>query len=193
MSTTTVTHIDELATRSLAEVDPLADVVAGTSNELRSTRVPGGLRAPIWRLLVTSDFGERLHPVLGTKRFHRGVDYGARSGTSVRSAADGEVVWAGELGPYGILVVVAHDSHVHTAYGHLESTAVRVGQRVRAGRRIGRVGSTGLATGPHLHFEVRDHGTPVDPSNWLTAVPSASAALVDALDGRVRCVPSWRR
>ncbi len=167
-----------------SEVDPLADVIPGTSNEVRPLRFAGGFRAPLWRLVVTSGFGDRFHPVLQTQRFHRGVDYGARSGTPVRAAASGSVVWASDLGPYGTLVVIEHESDLHTAYGHLQSTGVTVGERVRSGQRIGRVGSTGLATGPHLHFEVRHNGTPCNPVAWISRNPSLLRRVPDVIDSR---------
>ena len=129
--------VDGLA-QGLVEVDPLADVIPGTSNDVRPNRTAGGLRAPLRRLIVTSEFGDRFHPVLQTPRFHRGVDCGARSGTPVRAAAGGMVVWASDLGPYGTLVVIEHEPDLHTAYGHLQSTKVTVGERVRSGQRIGR-------------------------------------------------------
>ena len=168
-----------------SEVDPLADVIPGTSNEIRPLRFAGGFRAPLWRLIVTSEFGDRFHPVLHIQRFHRGVDYGARSGTPVRAAAGGTVVWASDLGPYGTLVVIEHEPDLHTAYGHLESTRMTVGERVRAGQRIGAVGSTGLATGPHLHFEVRHNGTPCNPSEWISRSPSVRHSIPDVIESRL--------
>ena len=91
-------------------------------------------------------------------------------------------MWANELGPYGTLVVIEHEPDLHTAYGHLNfAPPVSIGQRVRAGQRIGAVGSTGLATGPHLHFEVRNNGTPVDPKPWIERQPAYLSALLDAI------------
>ena len=171
--------------QGLAEVDPLADVIPGTSNDVRPNRTAGGFCAPLWRLIVTSEFGDRFHPVLQTQRFHRGVDYGARSGTPVRAAAGGTVVWASDLGPYGTLVVIEHEPDLHTAYGHLQSTKVTVGERVRSGQRIGKVGSTGLATGPHLHFELRDNGTPRNPVEWISGGLSVGRAISDVIESRV--------
>lgn len=169
------------------EVDPLADIISGTGKPNDVSFVPGGFRQPLWRLLVTSTFGHRLHPVLGSTRFHRGVDYGARTGTPIRAAASGAVIWASDLGPYGTLAVIEHSGGVHTAYGHLESVQVSVGQRVKVGQRIGRVGATGLATGPHLHFEIRDHGSPVNPAPWLTG---RSSLLLRAFDAATSKLPA---
>ncbi len=168
------------------EVDPLADIIRGTSTRCLGERIPGGLRTPLWRLITTSDFGTRVHPVLHTRRFHRGIDFGARAGTNVRAAAGGTVVWANDLGPYGNLIVIQHAADLHTAYGHLEAITVATGEQVRAGHRIGRVGSTGLATGPHLHFEVRSNGTPTKPTQWIDQPLGVVCATVDALTARLR-------
>lgn len=100
---------------------------------------------------------------------HTGLDFAAPEGTSVVAAASGTVVSAGEGGPYGNLVKVAHSNGVETWYAHLSATQVRPGTRVRAGQVIGLVGSTGNTTGPHLHFEVREAGVAVDPQGFLTA------------------------
>lgn len=97
-------------------------------------------------------------------RFHAGIDLLAATGAPVSAAADGRVTWAGRLGGgWGNLVVVAHADGVRTMYAHLSTIAVRVGQRVGTGDRLGAVGATGDASGPHLHFEVRLRGAAVDP------------------------------
>lgn len=99
--------------------------------------------------------------------FHAGVDFVAPSGTAVGSARAGRVTWAGPRGSFGNAVVVAHGSGVHTLYAHLSRVDVVVSERVAAGEQIGLVGSTGRATGPHLHFEVRVRGAAVDPLGAL--------------------------
>jgi peptidoglycan hydrolase-like protein with peptidoglycan-binding domain len=100
--------------------------------------------------------------------FHAGIDLLAEAGTTVRAAAPGRVAYAGRIdGGWGKLVVVAHARRVRTMYAHLSTVAVAVGERVATGARVGAVGSTGNATGPHLHFEVRLHGAAVDPSTAL--------------------------
>lgn len=174
-----------------SEVDPMADIVAGTGGSGPTSALePGGLTAPLWRLLVTSGFGPRLHPIRKTVAFHRGTDYGARHGTRIRAAADGVVVWASDLGPYGLLVVLDHGEGVHTCYGHQSNVEVTIGSHVARGQVIGRVGSTGLATGPHLHFEVRADGLACDPEAWLTRELRPAVAMFDAvasrLDGRAK-------
>ncbi len=112
---------------------------------------------------VTSPFGMRFHPILRRTRLHTGVDIGARHGARIRAAAAGEVVVAGYVKAYGNTVIIDHGGGVTTLYGHCSSLGVSEGQTVKQGDVIARVGSTGLATGPHLHFEVRRNGTPVNP------------------------------
>jgi len=112
---------------------------------------------------VTSRFGSRFHPILGYERFHKGVDLGAAAGTPIVAAADGRVVSAGWHGGYGRQVAIAHAGGVQTSYGHMSRIAAYPGEIVHRGQVIGYVGSTGLSTGPHLHFEVVKNGRPVNP------------------------------
>ncbi|MDP9021303.1 MAG: peptidoglycan DD-metalloendopeptidase family protein [Actinomycetota bacterium] len=115
---------------------------------------------------VTSGFGWRTHPVYRTRRLHAGIDIPAPTGQAIVAAADGVVVSAGWRGGYGNAVVIAHSDGLATLYAHQSRLAVRAGQRVRRGQVIGAVGSTGLSTGPHLHFEVRVNGVPRDPMRY---------------------------
>lgn len=112
---------------------------------------------------VSSPFGERYHPILGYVRMHKGVDLAAAAGTPIVAAADGKVVKAGWHGGYGEQVEIAHPSGLETSYGHMSRIAAHIGQVVAKGQVIGWVGSTGLATGPHVHFEVTKNGRPVNP------------------------------
>jgi murein DD-endopeptidase MepM/ murein hydrolase activator NlpD len=98
---------------------------------------------------------------------HEGIDIGVGYGTPIHAAAAGVVVWAGWLGGYGNLVVVDHGNGLSTAYGHQEQVAVSYGQHVDQGQVIGYVGCTGHCFGPHVHFEVRINGSPVDPLGYL--------------------------
>ncbi|MCB0996308.1 MAG: peptidoglycan DD-metalloendopeptidase family protein [Acidimicrobiales bacterium] len=116
---------------------------------------------------VGSGFGPRLHPILGYYRQHSGLDIGGAMGAPIWAAKDGVVISAGWQGGYGNAVVIQHDGNVATLYGHMSSIAVRVGQTVTAGEQIGAVGSTGMSTGPHLHFETRVNGVPQDPRGFL--------------------------
>jgi murein DD-endopeptidase MepM/ murein hydrolase activator NlpD len=99
--------------------------------------------------------------------FHPGVDFGANFGTPIQAAGDGTVVWAGPNGGYGNCTIVDHGHGMATLYAHQSSILVHVGDQVTHGQVIGQVGSTGYSTGPHLHFEVRINGTPVDPVPYL--------------------------
>lgn len=126
----------------------------------------GVLVAPV-NGAVTSTFGPRKHPIFGTMRNHAGIDYAATSGSPVRAAGDGVVAVAGDRGGYGTAVIVEHGNTVATLYAHLSRVAVAEGAAVTRGQVIGYVGSTGYSTGPHLHFEVRVDGNPVDPLRHL--------------------------
>ena len=115
---------------------------------------------------ATSGFGMRRHPIYKTARLHAGVDIPAPTGQVIYAAADGRVVSAGPRGGYGNAVVIDHGGGLSTVYAHQSGLLVAAGQTVRVAQPIGRVGSTGLSTGPHLHFEVRVGGTPKDPMAW---------------------------
>jgi murein DD-endopeptidase MepM/ murein hydrolase activator NlpD len=128
------------------------------------------LSPPVPGATLTSGFGQRVHPITGEHRQHQGLDWAAPEGAPVSAAAPGVVAFAGERGGYGRLVVVSHPDGGSTYYGHLSEIAVEAGQKVGRGQKLGAVGSTGLSTGPHLHFEARDaSGRPVDPGPRLAA------------------------
>jgi peptidoglycan hydrolase-like protein with peptidoglycan-binding domain len=137
------------------------DGVAGPATYAALRRPPA--RSPIsLRRPVRASIGDRFGP--RGNRFHTGVDFTASYGATVRAASTGRVVHAGwDSGGYGYLVTLWHGNGVRTMYAHLSSVLVRRGQRIAAGVRLGRVGATGHAFGPHLHFEVRVHGAAVDP------------------------------
>jgi murein DD-endopeptidase MepM/ murein hydrolase activator NlpD len=116
---------------------------------------------------VSSGFGMRTHPLSGTRRLHAGIDIAVATGTPIRAAAAGQVVVAGWQGGYGYAVDLRHAGGTVTRYAHQSRLLVRPGQQVSAGQIIGLVGSTGASTGPHLHFEVRTTGGPIDPRTWL--------------------------
>lgn len=121
------------------------------------------LASPLEFSRVTSGFSMRFHPILQSWRQHAGVDYGAPSGTPVRAIGDGVVEFAGQQNGYGNVIMVKHGADQSTVYAHLSRIDVRRGQRVEQGSRIGAVGATGWATGPHLHFEFRLKGVQIDP------------------------------
>ena len=149
---------------------------AGSKPGLPSAPAPGPSPAStsrngrfIWPVngSVGSGFGPRIHPISGGSRMHTGVDIGASSGTPIKAADDGIVVMAGPNGGYGNWTLIDHGGGLATGYGHQSSIGVSRGQRVSRGEVIGRVGSTGASTGPHLHWEVRVNGNPVDPMRWV--------------------------
>jgi murein DD-endopeptidase MepM/ murein hydrolase activator NlpD len=116
---------------------------------------------------ITSPFGWRVHPILGTSRLHNGVDFGAEYGSMIRAADNGVVIAAEWSGGYGNAVIIDHGNGITTLYGHTSEMYVTAGQVVQKGQPIAAVGSTGLSTGPHLHFEVRRQGEPTDPMAFL--------------------------
>jgi murein DD-endopeptidase MepM/ murein hydrolase activator NlpD len=116
---------------------------------------------------MVSGFGYRIHPILGINRFHSGIDIGAPYGTPVLAAAGGEVIQSGYFGGYGYSVMLYHGGGYATWYAHLSSIDVSMGQLVARGGQVGRVGSTGWSTGPHLHFEIRINGAAQNPMEYL--------------------------
>ncbi len=127
----------------------------------------GILLNPIEGGEVVSAYGPRLHPILGIVRLHKGVDIDGAMGAPMRSSADGVVVLAGERGGYGLTVVIDHGNQLSTLYAHMSSLSVAPGTVVKMGDVIGAVGSTGLSTGPHCHYEVRIMGVPVNAVPYL--------------------------
>lgn len=123
------------------------------------------LRSPVDFRRISSRFGKRKHPVLNRMRLHKGVDYAARRGTPILSSGDGKVIFKGRKGGYGRVVIVQHGSRYKTLYAHMNGfkRGIRVGKYVRQGQTIGFVGSSGRATGPHLHYEFRVNGSHRNP------------------------------
>jgi murein DD-endopeptidase MepM/ murein hydrolase activator NlpD len=144
-------------------VTPRPAPVAGNGN--RSLLLP-----VIGSALNTSGFGFRLHPILGSWLMHAGIDLAAPTGTPVVAALSGRVVSTGNAGGYGLAIELEHDNpRRRTLYAHLSELYVKPGDRVRQGEVIGRVGSTGLSTGPHLHFELRLPGD----GGWVAVDPGS--------------------
>ena len=154
----------------LAEMEALQKVSAELTAKIQAAQASGGTGGGpsasglIWPVLgpVTSPFGWRWG------RMHEGIDIGASTGTPIRAAAAGTVIYAGWLGGYGNLSVIDHGGGIATAYGHQSSLAAGNGAYVAQGQVIGYVGNTGHSTGPHLHFEVRVNGVPQDPLGYLS-------------------------
>ncbi|MCL6580804.1 MAG: peptidoglycan DD-metalloendopeptidase family protein, partial [Firmicutes bacterium] len=158
-----------------AETEKALDELEKLSKELeriifeiqRASQWAGGKPTFLWPVAgpITSRFGWRLHPILKVQKFHTGIDIAAPRGTPVKASATGKVIWADWLGGYGKCVILDNGGMWSTLYAHLDSIEPRVQNFavVLQGEVIGRVGSTGYSTGPHLHFEIRFEGQPQDP------------------------------
>ena len=156
------------------------------------------LRAPLTFSRISSNFNpRRRHPKLNTIRAHKGVDYAAATGTPIKAAGDGKIIHRGRKGGYGNTVIVQHGGNITTLYAHMSRYGKgRVGSRVRQGQIIGYVGATGLATGPHLHYEYRRNGVHLNPrtvklpdaepikAEYLPAFQQAAAPLLQQLDSQ---------
>ncbi|MEZ4918497.1 MAG: M23 family metallopeptidase [Saprospiraceae bacterium] len=118
------------------------------------------------RMSVLSGFGYRIHPVYKVKKFHQGVDFPARVGTPIQATGDGVVKEVGRHNGYGKCVVISHGYGYETWYAHMSKFNVKVGEKIKKGHIIGAVGTTGLSTAPHLHYEVHYKGSPINPINF---------------------------
>lgn len=158
---------DELARQSASLEAMLAHRSPSMSSGIKVTT---GFIRPVGGP-ITSPFGYRTHPIFNTRKFHSGIDIGAGMNTPIKASNTGRVIMAGWYGGYGKVVIIDHGvvrgQPITTLYGHLNSIAVTQGQQVRQGQIIGRVGTTGYSTGPHLHFEVRVKGQPRNPLNYI--------------------------
>ncbi|WP_334143799.1 peptidoglycan DD-metalloendopeptidase family protein [Rhabdothermincola sp.] len=158
----------ELATQS----DSIRDLLARRQqDQIPALSTFGIFLNPVKGGRVVSGYGMRMHPVLGVERMHTGLDIDGAQGEPMRASADGVVVLAEERGGYGLTVVIDHGNQLATLYGHMSSLDVKVGDVVARGDVIGAVGSTGLSTGPHCHWEVRVLGLPVDGTPYLSRSP----------------------
>jgi murein DD-endopeptidase MepM/ murein hydrolase activator NlpD len=153
---------DKAVTRAAREV-ALAD-------KLRQVIVYVPVREPLTGpMSVSSPFGYRADPFLGRPALHPGIDLVQAYGAGIRATAAGRVTHAGWMGGYGQMVEIDHGNGIATRYGHMSEVLVAEGDEVKAGAEIGRIGTTGRSTGPHLHYEVRLDGEPVDPERFLDA------------------------
>ena len=154
------------------EISALEKEQAAVEAAIRAAQSSGGENPGIlsWPVnaSVSSPFGYRIHPISGVRKLHTGMDLSAGSGTTIRAAGSGTVILASWYGGYGNAVVIDHGGGLSTLYAHQSSIAVSVGQSLIVGDTVGYVGTTGYSTGPHLHFETREWGTPVNPMNYLS-------------------------
>ena len=158
------------------------------ANAERPEPVESGMMMPVDGH-ITSYFGYRFHPILHFTRFHAGLDIGARWGSPIVAAGDGRIVAAGWAGGYGREVQIAHGSGIVSLYGHMSEIVAQPGSFVRQGQVIGYVGSSGLSTGPHVHFEVREGGTPVNPLGVrFTSAPVVDTHLADEVKARMKAL-----
>jgi len=163
---------EELKAES-ARIEAALRAAAGSGGGVISPPSGGAFFAMPVQGHKSSNFGNRFHPIYKVWRFHSGVDFSAPGGRPIVAGADGRVIRAGWAGGYGQYTCIHHGTYqgkgLGTCYAHQSQILVGVGQQVRRGQMIGRVGTTGDSTGNHLHFEVRQNGTPVQPLNWLPA------------------------
>jgi len=162
------------------------------ANEQKPEATASGMMMPVDGH-ITSYFGYRYHPILHFTRFHAGLDIGANWGSPIVAAGDGRVVAAGWAGGYGREVQIAHGGGLVSLYGHMSAIVAEPGNFVRQGQVIGYVGSSGLSTGPHVHFEVRLGGQPVNPLGVrFTSAPVIDARLADAVKARLKALLGLR-
>ena len=165
-----VERFDE-ALQSASSLDSIAGLVAAnrplTLGSMLTGQAPAAVEADKWATPVlgpiVSGFGPRSDPFTGETRMHQGIDIDAPAGAPIWAADAGVVTFAGDRGGFGKLVIVDHGDGVETYYAHQQRIDVNVGDEITAGHQLGLVGSTGRSTGPHLHFEVRVEGVPVNP------------------------------
>lgn len=169
-------QVAEMEGLSQAENDQLIALIREREAQIAAARRAAGITTPetapgalAWPVtgVITSPFGWRKSPFRSSPEFHQGLDIGADMGTPVKAAASGTIISAGWYGGYGNYILIDHGGGMSTGYGHLSRIDVSNGQQVQRGQLIGAVGSTGMSTGPHLHFEVRISGKPVDPTAYL--------------------------
>ena len=138
-----------------------------TFNQPAQVKGSGDIIWPLGSRRVTSLYGWRVHPIFGTSRYHSGIDIAANYGEPIWAAAGGTVIHSGWLGGYGKTIIIDHGGGLTTLYAHNSKLSLGVGATVKRGQTIALAGSTGYSTGPHLHFEVRKFGEPVNPYNYF--------------------------
>lgn len=165
------TYEREMAERAYRELIETSKQIETMIRRIQSgeKNIGGSTGTMVWPAEgeITSPFGWRVHPIFGTQRLHTGIDIGADYGDATRAADGGVVIHSDWMGGYGNAVIIDHGNGISTLYAHNSQLLVSEGQTVAKGQTVARVGSTGYSTGPHLHFEVRQNGSPVNPLNFL--------------------------
>jgi murein DD-endopeptidase MepM/ murein hydrolase activator NlpD len=167
--TSSLDQLHALRTSALSGATMVGLTMGLTRNATTADWIKANSAPNLWPVegQVTGSFGERIDPFNGEGAFHSGVDIGSTYGKQIIAPADGVVVATETLGGYGKAILIDHGNGISTRYGHLSGFAVTAGQRVQRGDLIGYVGESGRSTGPHLHYEVRINGTPVNPYKYL--------------------------
>lgn len=157
--------------KALKELEESSRVLEALIKRLQQTKkgpgLVGNLVWPTVNRLITSPFGYRVHPIWGIRMFHSGIDISGSYGDNIYAVNSGRVIYAGWQSGYGKVIIIDHGNGMSTLYAHCSQLLVREGQEVKKGEIIGKVGSTGWSTGPHLHFEVRRNGTPINPLSMI--------------------------
>ena len=167
---TTITKEKSYYAAMLDELEAQSKII---EQEIRAIQGTGGISPSslVWPTpgyyRITSPYGYRKHPILGTNRLHTGIDIGVPYGKNVTAANSGKVIMAKYNGAYGYCVIIDHGGGLGSLYAHLSSFAVKVGDTVTVGQKIAEIGTSGLSTGPHLHFEVRLNGAHTSPDSYL--------------------------
>ncbi len=176
-----------LAASTLPRTDPL-QIPGLVGSIIKPTTVSIPSRNPVEGLHLTSDFGMRVHPILGVRKGHKGIDLAGPVGTPIHAPADGVVSRANWFSSYGLYVSLEHGGNIETRFGHMSRLNVAAGQMVKKGDVIGYIGSTGRSTGPHLHYEVRVAGAAVNPIPYMQSVEDrpvlAMATAMPAIGGQ---------
>lgn len=159
----------EAMLRKRAEEEQRARAKGGKTAAVQKPQIRGSgdIIWPLSSRRVTSQFGWRVHPIFGTSKFHSGLDIGARMGDPVWAAAGGVVIHSGWMGGYGKTIIIDHGGGLTSLYAHNSRLVVKNGETVKKGQVVAHIGSTGYSTGPHLHFEVRKYGKPVNPRSYM--------------------------
>jgi murein DD-endopeptidase MepM/ murein hydrolase activator NlpD len=146
---------------------PDTQVIKANGWDVAKNDIPSIYPVEPGKTTVESNFGYRMDPITNTKKFHTGIDLRAEEGNRVMSTANGTVLESGSDSIRGIFIIIQHGDEYNTVYNHLNKSLVNLGEVVEKGQTIGYVGSTGLSTAPHLHYEVLKNGSAVDPAGYL--------------------------